>query len=290
MKIAHRSDSISRRLAAVMFAWLPALLIACLLPSEAAQTASGRKPLVIAHRGGALESTENTIGAFQRAFRIGADGIETDIRLTRDGTVVVYHDDTFGRVEGLPKAQRTRLVSDMTYAELTAQTLIPVGEDTGGRRVPTLSDLLAQVHGGLLNIELKRCAKFDDLIKKTIAILKDYRELDRVVLEAPDLDTAKKLRKGLGSRLKLHINPEYDTTVPFRDSLKKVLKFKPHSVSISYKLLARDMVESAHREGVEVWVWTVNDNSVAERMRELGVDAIKTDRPTTLMNLFRGDR
>jgi glycerophosphoryl diester phosphodiesterase len=178
----------------------------------------------------------------------------------------------------------------MTYAELTAQTLIPVGEDTGGRRVPTLGDLLAQVHGGLLNIELKRCAKFDDLVKKTIAILKNYNELDRVVLEAPDLDTAKKLRKGLGARLKLHINPEYDTTVPLRDSLKKLLKFRPHSVSISYKLLSRDMVESAHREGVEVWVWTVNDNSVAERMRELGVDAIKTDRPTALMNLFRGDR
>jgi glycerophosphoryl diester phosphodiesterase len=259
-------------------------------PTHEAIRAQQSKPLIIAHRGGALESTENTIAAFQRAFRIGADGIETDIRLTRDGVVVVYHDDYFGRVEGLPQAQRTRLVSDMTYAELTAQTLIPVGEDTGGRRVPTLNDLLAQVHGRLLNIELKRGAKFDDLIKKTIAILKDYAELDRIVLEAPDLDTAKKLRKGLGSHLKLHINPEYDHTVPVRDSLKQLLKFKPHSVSIAYKLLARDMVDSAHRAGVEVWVWTVNDNSVAERMRELGVDAIKTDRPKTLMDLFRGDK
>ncbi|MFL6277901.1 MAG: glycerophosphodiester phosphodiesterase [Blastocatellia bacterium] len=260
------------------------------LPASQAAAPAPPRPLIIAHRGGALESTENTIAAFQRAFRIGADGIETDIRLTRDGTVVVYHDDYFGRVEGLPQAQRTRLVSDMTYGELTAQTLIPVGEDTGGRRVPTLSDLLAQVHGRLLNIELKRCARFDELVKKTIAILKGYAELDRIVLEAPDLDTAKKLRKALGERLKLHINPEYDHTVPLRDSLKQLLKFKPHSVSISYKLLARDMVESAHRAGVEVWVWTVNDTGVAERMRELGADAIKTDRPTTIMNLFGGDR
>ena len=288
MKIVHRPESSRRRSVGLVLAWLPALFVVCMLaPRVCAQDASHGKPLIIAHRGGALESTENTIGAFQRAFRIGADGIETDIRLTRDGTVVVYHDDTFGRVEGLPTAQRTRLVSDMTYAELTAQTLIPVGEDTGGRRVPTLSDLLTQVHGGLLNIELKRCAKFDDLVKKTVTILKDYHDLDRVVLEAPDLDTAKKLRKALGPRLKLHINPEYDKTVPVRDSLKKLLKFKPHSVSIAYKLLTRDMVESAHREDVEVWVWTVNDNAVAERMRELGVDAIKTDRPTALMQLFR---
>jgi len=289
MKLTGCCIPLARRWAGFVVTGLVALLTIHLPASQAAAPAPPR-PLIIAHRGGALESTENTLAAFQRAFRIGADGIETDIRLTRDGTVVVYHDDYFGRVEGLPQAQRTRLVSDMTYGELTAQTLIPVGEDTGGRRVPTLNDLLAQVHGRLLNIELKRCARFDELVKKTIAILKGYAELDRIVLEAPDLDTAKKLRKALGERLKLHINPEYDHTVPLRDTLKQLLKFKPHSVSISYKLLARDMVESAHRAGVEVWVWTVNDTGVAERMRELGADAIKTDRPTTLMNLFRGDR
>lgn len=291
MKILHRLPLSRCRFAGLVLAGLSIWFVLAPPPSPVAAQAAGRgRPLIIAHRGGAMESTENTIAAFQRAFRIGADGIETDIRLTRDGVVVVYHDEVFGRVEGLPKGQRTRPVSDMTYEALTAQTLIPVGEDTGGRRVPTLSDLLAQVPGRLLNIELKRCAKFDDLVKKTIAILQGYAELDRVVLEAPDLDTAKKLRKGLGSRLKLHINPEYDQTVPLRESLKKILKFKPHSVSISYKLLARDMVESAHRAGVEVWVWTVNDNDVAERMRELGVDAIKTDRPTTLMALFRGEK
>ena len=293
MKVLHRPAALCRGFVVAVMFWLTALLVVAMPVSSSPAVAPPplrSKPLVIAHRGGALESTENTIAAFQRAFRIGADGIETDIRLTRDGVVVVYHDDYFGRVEGLPQAQRTRLVSDMTYGELTAQTLIPVGEDTGGRRVPTLNDLLAQVHGRLLNIELKRCARFDELVKKTVAILKGYAELDRIVLEAPDLDTAKKLRKALGERLKLHINPEYDHTVPLRDTLKQLLKFKPHSVSISYKLLARDMVESAHRAGVEVWVWTVNDNTVAERMRELGVDAIKTDRPTTLMDLFRGDK
>src|SRR5262249_23676342 len=118
--------------------------------------------MVIAHRGGSKESTENSIGAFQRASRIGADGIETDIRLTRDGVVVVYHDDYFGRVEGLAAPLRTRLISDMTYAELTKQTLIPVGEDKGGRHIPKLDDLLSQVKGVLLNIELKRCARFDE--------------------------------------------------------------------------------------------------------------------------------
>jgi glycerophosphoryl diester phosphodiesterase len=247
---------------------------------------SGR-PLVIAHRGGAMETTENTIAAFQRAERIGADGIETDIRLTRDGVVVVYHDDRFGRVEGLAAPARTRLVSDMTYAELSAQPLAPVGEDKGGRRVPTLADLLAEVKSTRLNIELKRCERFDELVSKTIAILRGFSELDRVVLEAPDLETSQKLRAALGPQLKLHINPGYDETAPYQTALERVLKFRPHSISVSYKKLSWEIVELAHKAGVEVWVWTVDSAEIAQAMRLLGVDAIKTDKPTMLIDLFR---
>lgn len=248
------------------------------------------KPLIIAHRGGAQESTENTIAAFQRAAKIGADGIETDVRLTRDGVVVVYHDEYFGRVEGLPERQRTRLISDLNYSEVTAQTLIPVGDDNGSRRVPTLDELLGSVKSGLLNIELKQGARFDELVKKTISALRGFPELDRVVLETPSLETAQKVREALGPRLKLHINPGYDSTVPFLQSLERVLKFKPHSVSVSYKKLSLEIVELAHKAGVEVWVWTVNSPDIAQAMKLLGVDAIKTDRPTAVFDLFRGYR
>jgi glycerophosphoryl diester phosphodiesterase len=251
-----------------------------------AEGLESHKPLVIAHRGGALESTENTIGAFQRAAKIGAAGIETDIRLTRDGIVVVYHDEYFGRVEGLPESQRTRLVSDLTYSELTAQKLKPVGDDDGTRRVPTLNDLLANVKGVLLNIELKRCARFDELVNKTISILKEFPEIDRVVLETPDLATAQKVRDAFGPRLKLHINPGYDDKVPYSEALERVLKFKPHSISVSYKKLSKEIVELAHKSGVEVWVWTVNSPDIAQAMALLGVDAVKTDTPSVLKELF----
>jgi glycerophosphoryl diester phosphodiesterase len=265
-----------------------AALVMCVTGAAQAQSsARPARPLVIAHRGGAMETTENTIAAFQRAAKIGADGIETDIRLTRDGVVVIYHDDYFGRVEGLAPAQRTRLISDMNYSDLSAQTLAPVGEDTGGRRVPTLADLLAQVKSVRLNIELKRCARFGELVDKTIAILKAFPELDRVVLEAPDLETAEKLRAGLGPRIKLHINPGYDGAARYSDSLERVLKFRPHSISVSYKKLSREIVELAHKVGAEVWVWTVDSPEIAQAMRLLGVDAIKTDRPSMLIDLFK---
>jgi len=175
----------------------------------------------------------------------------------------------------------------MTYAELTAGTLVPVGEDHGGRRVPALEDLLSNVKTGLLNIELKRCAKFDELVDKTARILKRYAVLDRVVLEAPDLKTAQKLREELGPNLKLHINPAYDGSVPFNVSLERVLEFKPHSISVYYKKASIELVEQAHKAGVEVWVWTLDLPEIAGAMAALGVDAIKTDLPTRLVGVLR---
>jgi glycerophosphoryl diester phosphodiesterase len=253
---------------------------------QLAETASGMaRPLIIAHRGGAEEFTENTLGAFARALKIGADGIETDLRLTRDGVVVVYHDEKFGRVEGLPKSEQTRLISDLNYAELTARPLPPVGADTGSERVPTLRQLLDQVSGGLLNIELKRNARFDQMVDQVIATLKNFPAQERLVLEPPDLKTAAKLRASLGAQLRLHINPGYDDSVPFEVSLKRTLEFKPHSISVSYKKFSREIADEAHKAGVEVWVWTVNDAELAEAMMILGADAIKTDQPTRLLAL-----
>lgn len=244
------------------------------------------RTLVIAHRGGARESTENTIAAFQRAIRLGAAGIETDLRLTRDGVIALYHDDRFGRVEGLVPAQRTRLVSDMTYSELSAQPLVPVGDAPSRERVPTLDDLLKNVRTGFLNIEMKRGERFDDLVKVTIETIRRFSGFDRIVLEPPDLKTAEKLRKELGPALKLHINPGYDGTVSYQESLERVLKFKPHSISVNYKKVSIDLIEQAHKAGVEVWTWTVDSPETAQALALMGVDAIKTDQPKMLIDLL----
>lgn len=253
----------------------------------AQNAAAVHSPMIIAHRGGSRESTENTIGAFQRATRIGAQGIETDIRLTRDGVVVIYHDERRGRVEGLGTDPAGPLISDTTYAELTSRTLAPVGEDKGGRRVPTLKELLSEVKSGLLNIEIKRGERFDELVDKTIEILRGSPALDRVVLEPPDVTTAVKLRRALGPGLKLHINPGYDSSVPYDVSLKNVLAFKPHSLSVSYKKLSWEIVDLAHKAGVQVWVWTVDSPEIARAMALLGADAIKTDLPTAMLHVVK---
>jgi len=173
---------------------------------------------------------------------------------------------------------------------LSRQTLLPVGEDTGGRRVPTLNDLLASVRSGLLNIEIKRGARFNELVNKTAEILRRFDGLDRVVLETPDLATAQKLRNAIGPRLKLHINPDYDGSASFDASLERVLKFKPHSISVSQKKVSLELIDKAHKAGVEVWTWTVNSPDIGKAMALMGVDAIKTDRPSMLLDLLRDSR
>ncbi len=261
-------------------------LLTLLLSTVTTTLFAQSKPAIVAHRGGAKEFTENTIEAFQRAGKIGALAIETDIRLTKDGVVVIYHDDNVGRVEGMPFGTKGPLVADVNYAELTAKSLKPVGEDSGGRKVPTFQEVLDKVPTVLLNVELKRSPRFTELVDKTIAILKNHPAFDRVVLEAPDLATAEKLRAGLGNKLKLHINPGYDSAVPYEEAVKKVIAFKPHSLSISYKKLSWEIVDLAHKAGVEVWVWTVDDPGIAQAATLLGVDAIKTDKPTMLLEMF----
>ncbi len=278
---AFRGDKMQKSMKALL------LTLLFTLPASAQAPLSAGAPLIIAHRGGARESTENTIPAFQRAVRLGAAGIETDVRLTRDGVVVIYHDERFGRVEGLPGNGSSPLISELTFSELTAKTLSPVGDDRGGRRVPTLDDLLREVTTGLLNIEIKRGARFDELVDKTIDLLRGSPALNRVVLEPPDVPTAEKLRAALGQNLKLHVNPAYDSSISYDESLKKVLAFKPHSISVSYKKLSWDIVDRAHKAGVEVWVWTVDVPSVARAMTLLGVDAIKTDVPTLMIDIVR---
>ena len=261
-------------------------LFILLLSTFTAAVMAQSKPAVVAHRGGAKEFTENTIAGFQRAIKRGAVAIETDIRLTKDGVVVIYHDDNVGRVEGMPFGTKGPLVADVTYAELTAKTLKPVGEDSGGRTAPTFQDVLDKVPTILLNVELKRCPRFDELVDKTIAILKNHPALDRVVLEPPDIPTAQKFRAAFGPQLKLHINPGYDSSLPYEESVKKVIAFKPHSLSISYKKLSWEIVDLAHKGGVQVWVWTVDDPGIAQAAALLGADAIKTDKPTMLLEMF----
>lgn len=314
------------------------IVCAALTPSAATRkgaargraTLNGARTLIIAHRGGASEAPENTMLAFRRALRLGVDGIETDVRLTRDHKLVLYHDARPGRVESgrrdatcdlsellevfqsepqvagdhqalvettlalvqnLVGDTRTPLVSDLTYSELLAKRNACAEKDFGGPAILTLGDLFDQVPAGLIDLDIKPCKQLDELITEVIGVLRGVGDLDRIIVEPPDLASAQRLRAALGPRLKLQIKLlGLDFTGDSAAALERALALKPHSISVPYSMVTGQLVERAHRIGVQVWAWTVDAQTAAQQMQRLGVDAIKTDSPAALIEAHPASR
>jgi glycerophosphoryl diester phosphodiesterase len=306
----------------------PNLLAAGRRKAPAYPTLTGRETLVIAHRGCSECGEQNTIGAFRRAIRLGADGIETDLRLTRDGKLVLYHDarversepGRIGRIDpilevdtlihelnsGADEAGRelipviqsfltgiqwmlgTRdspLVSDLSYAQLIDRI---GGLGTGA--APMLDQLLKRVPSGLLDIDIKAGPRLDDLLNQVIKALRDFPDLDRVIVECPDQKSAERLRAAFGLRIKIQITPGLQMDGPYEASIRRALQFRPHSISVPFALISKDLIDRAHRVGVQVWAWTVNSPHRAMELRLMGVDAIKSDRASALFTAFSAER
>jgi len=286
---------------------------------RAHRTLTGARSLIIAHRGGGTGAAENTLGAFRRAHQAGADGVETDLRLTRDGQVVLWHSATVSRLpgdcgigpdlsgfvaalpdrgsQGRPTIKKILAalecllaepdappVSELSYSELLARTTPIARGPKSERAIPTLADLLAGsgADGGLLDLDVKGGPQAAAVIDALISALSRFERLDCVVIEAPDLTSANRLRAAFGSRVKLQVTPGLDFLQPYEDSLERALRLEPHSISVPYLLVTPEIIDKAHRAGVEVWAWTVNSVRVARDLAALGVDAIKTDRPRLL--------
>ena len=112
-------------------------------------------PLLIAHRGASAEKPENTLGAFRRALALGVDGIELDVRVTRDGVPVVFHDASLRRLTGEPGRIATR-----TSRELKTLRVLGAGS------IPRLAAVLSLVRGrAILQIELKRGTEVAPVIR-----------------------------------------------------------------------------------------------------------------------------
>jgi glycerophosphoryl diester phosphodiesterase len=237
--------------------------------------------------------------------------------LTRDGQVILWHSakvsgppgdcgsgpDLTGFVAALPDAgsqgeptiknflaalecllarSDEPMVSDLSYSEVLARTAPGASGPKSEPAIPTLADLLAGPDRGLLDMDIKGGPQAAALVNIVISALDRFERLDRIVIEAPDLASARRLRAAFGSRVKLQVTPGLDFLEPYGDSLDRALRLKPHSISVPYLLVTPEIVDKAHRAGVEVWAWTVNSVKVARDLAALGVDAIKTDKPRLL--------
>jgi len=239
------------------------------------ETHPGYQPLIFGHRGASAHAPENTISAFLLAVQQKADGIEFDVKLTRDGKVIVLHDQTLQRTT-------TGQGNFKHYAFEDLQKLdagVNFSANFTGEKIPLLEEVLEAVSGKLgINIELTNYSTpNDDLIEQVAAVLKRFGNSTGVMFSSFSWDNLKKVRRvcpdiprgllalpgiaGWLSRSPFNRNVPHDAIHPY------------------YKNVTRGMVKKVHHDLKKVNVWTVNDPVEIRRLTGFGVDMIMTDDP-----------
>lgn len=240
------------------------------------------RPLIIGHRGASAVAPENTMAAFREAIAVGADGVEFDVRLTRDGVPVVIHDRDLRRTGGL--SQR---VADLTWAELAR---VEVGswlsESFANETVPSLAELftLFQSNNSTLYLEMK-CdspAEYAPLAEACCRLIAEHGLKKRVLIECFQLPAL---------RVISDIDPDMKTVALFEPSILNPSVLSDQSIinkatdvgavalALHHRLARKSLIEKARNSGLHIAVWTVDDPAWLERARTLGIDALITNHP-----------
>ena len=221
------------------------------------------RPLIIGHRGASAVAPENTLAAFEAAIAAGADGIEFDVRLSRDGVPVVIHDETLYRTSGV-----RRRVGEMSVNELNQFD------------VPSLAQVfeLFESNDLILYLEMKEV----DVAEECCWLIEQYRLKDRVIFECFE-HSALKTVKSIDPTFK--IAPLFQPPASF--ILKRALAVEADEIALHHRLTNKRLVAKARDAGLKVVTWTVDDPAWIERAREFDVHALITNDPAALIQLSR---
>lgn len=238
-----------------------------------------KKPLIIAHRGAKGEAPENTIAAFELALQQGCDAFELDIHLSKDGEIMVIHDDTVHRT-----TNGNGVVKEMTRAELQQ---LDAGSwfDSAyeGESIPTLREVfeLAPRHL-MMNIEIKGGIS-EGVEEKLAALLEEYDLYDHVVVSSFHFDSLRTLEK-LNSKVKTGLL--YAQNFAHPELLPTTTGVNAFSLHPYYLHLEETDFRSVQKEGLQMYAWTVNEENVMIKLIEKGIDGIITDYPGRLKKVM----
>jgi glycerophosphoryl diester phosphodiesterase len=246
------------------------------------------RPLIYAHRGGAALRPENTLAAFDHGLACGADGLELDVHLSRDGVVVVHHDDTLERTTGGagPLADRTAEELARIDAGFNFQAAEAAGTDGFPYRgvgigIPRLKDVLARYPVRCI-IELK--TPDPELARRTIDEIRAASAVDRVALgsfywRALNAARAYEPRIATGASQEETRWALYRSWIRWPLGRTSYREFQvPERMGMNTIVTPR-FIAHAHRAGLPVKIWTVNAESDIRRLLGWGADAIISDRP-----------
>jgi glycerophosphoryl diester phosphodiesterase len=246
-----------------------------------------RGPIGFAHRGGAGEAPENTLVAFEAAIVLGYRYLETDAQLTRDGVLLAFHDD---RVERVTDGEGS--IAELDFADIqvldAAYRFSPDGRDHPyrgqGLRIPRLEELMMRWPQARFNIDVKSGActvafvelldRLDAWDRVCVGSVSHRRQRRLLRLGRPCFAMAQevlalaRLTAVAGSMPRLG-----------SDCVQLSLGNGPNPFTAGF-------IRAAHRAGLPVHAWTVNEEAVMHELLDLGVDGIMTDRPRLLCEVF----
>jgi len=226
---------------------------------------------IYGHRGSNDVAPENTMDAFKLAIESGADGIEFDVQLSKDGEVVVIHDFTVDRTsDGMGR------VCDMTLKELEALNLSLEPEKK--IQIPTLREIFETFKENVFfNIELKYPSRYsNDICKRVVALIEEYGVQDRTLISSFDHRLLKRVAD-LNDQIRLGVLI-YSYLLNPVDYIEN-LGFKPHSIHPATEFLDETFIRHLRDHGHKVYVYTVNDKEDMLYLNKIGVDGIITDVP-----------
>ncbi len=242
-------------------------------------------PFIVAHRGASFDAPENTLPAFIKAWEDGADAIEGDFHLTADGKVVCIHDSSTGRV-----AKENLVVKDATLEELQQLDVGSwKGEQWKGTTILTLLDVLATVPSGKkIYVEIKSGIEIIPQLLRDLETSGLTDEQIVIISFDPEvIKVFKEKRPSIRANWLVELNTYEDGTLNFSPELMvQLLKSNgANGVSTNYQHVQEPFVKEILTNGFEYHVWTVDDKNDAQKLLQMGVMSITTNKPLLMDSL-----
>jgi glycerophosphoryl diester phosphodiesterase len=237
--------------------------------------------MAFAHRGFSLDGLENTLTAFRAAWDLGFTHLETDVRATLDGALVAFHDERLDRV-----ADRSGEVARLAWAEVAAARV------RGVEHVPLFAELAEELPGAYLNVDVKSAAAVVPLAEAIERMGLHERVLVTSFSEARRRAVLGRLSRPVASSAGVRGTAAFrflGAAVPeaaLRRVLRDVQALQVPERFRGVPVVTAGAVARAHRLGLQVHVWTVNDAETMRRLLDAGVDGLVTDRADVLRGVL----
>ncbi len=250
-------------------------------------------PRVVAHRGDSKNFPENTLPAFISATKMGIDVVETDIHITKDGELVIWHDPTLerntdgsGRIEDHTLKELKNYDAGYTFSQDGGKTHPFRGQ---GVKICTLSEALEACPDQRFNIDLK--TKCPEIVDKYIETIRSHKAEERVCSASFHLSNLKRLRAQA---------PDFLTSITTAEVVPLLLRQKTHTLPSSFKrkiifqvpekqafirVVSPSFIKAMHQREAIIMVWTINDEETMRKLFSWGVDSVMTDDPALVIKV-----